>query len=200
MAKKITKKTAKKGVKKAPRKSKKTTKLPAKVIKHLEKAGVNHEILEHKTVYTAIDAAATMKKKINEIVKSLLVKADKDYVLVLLPADNNADLDKVGKLIGKHKGKDVKVIKIPGEKIVDNALKVKNGAVTAFGQLHDVLVVMDKKLEKVKKGVFASGSHNHSIVMSIKDYIKMEEPIMGVIGKKKKIKKPKMMKSKRKKK
>ena len=58
---------------------KKKTKLPAKLVKYLEKAGVKHEIIEHKTVYTAYDAAATMKKKLNEIAKSLFIKADKDY-------------------------------------------------------------------------------------------------------------------------
>ena len=42
---------------------------------------IDHKILEHKTVYTAIDTALTMKKKLAEIAKSLLVKADKDYLL-----------------------------------------------------------------------------------------------------------------------
>ena len=50
----------------------KKQKMPAKMVKYLDKCGVKHEILEHRTVYTAIDAAATMKKKVNEIVKSLL--------------------------------------------------------------------------------------------------------------------------------
>ena len=40
---------------------------PAKIINYLEKMGVSHDILEHKTVYTAIDAANTLKKKLNQI-------------------------------------------------------------------------------------------------------------------------------------
>ena len=46
---------------------KKKTKIPAKLVKYLDKAGINHEVLEHRTVYTAFDAAATTKKKLNEI-------------------------------------------------------------------------------------------------------------------------------------
>lgn len=65
--------------------STKKTKLPAKLIKYLEKVEVKHEILEHRTVYTAYDAAATMRRKINEIAKSLLIKADKDYYLLICP-------------------------------------------------------------------------------------------------------------------
>ena len=50
------------------KKSTTKTKLPAKLVKYLEKHGIKHEILEHKTVYTAFDAAATMNKKLSEII------------------------------------------------------------------------------------------------------------------------------------
>ncbi len=73
-------------------------KLPKKVITYLKKAGVPHDIIEHKTVYTAYDAAMTMGKKVEEIAKSLVVKADKDYYMVLVPANRNLDLDKVKKI------------------------------------------------------------------------------------------------------
>ena len=121
----------------------KKVKFPQKLAKYLEKAGVKHNVLEHKTVYTAYDAAATMGKKLNEIAKSLLVIADKDYYLVLLPAYHNLD-------------------KLP--------------------------VVMEKKLAGVKKAVFASGSFNHSVEMAVKDFVKLENAMLGSFGIKKKVK------------
>lgn len=166
----------------------KKTKLPPKVVEYLEKAGINHEILEHRTIYTAIDAAATMRKKLGEIAKTLLVKADKDYYLVLLPADNNLDFKKLGKCISTQTDKNVKTIKIPGEKIMENVLKVKAGAMSAFGNLHKIPVVMDKGLAKAKKAVFSSGSFNHSIEMGVKDFVKLENAILGSFGIKKKVK------------
>lgn len=169
----------------------KKTKIPKKVLNYLEKSGIDHEILEHKTVYTAIDAALTMKKKLEEIAKSLLVKADKDYFLVLLPADYNLDLEKLKKVISKAHQKDIKIIKIPGEKIVEKTLKIKAGAISAFGNLHKVPVIVEKKLENIKKAVFSAGSSNHSIEIKIKDFIKLEKAILGSFGKKKKIKKVK---------
>jgi prolyl-tRNA editing enzyme YbaK/EbsC (Cys-tRNA(Pro) deacylase) len=168
---------------------KKTGKLPVKVIKYLEKNGINHEILEHKTIYTAIDAANTLKKKMNEIAKSLIVKADKDYFLVLLPADKNLDFKKLGTCLGAQTGKKFKVIKIPGEKIMEKSLKIKAGALSAFGNIHKVPVVMEKGLSKIKKAVFSSGSLNHSVEMGVKEFINMEEAILGSFGVKKKIKK-----------
>ncbi|MCK5211096.1 YbaK/EbsC family protein [Candidatus Parcubacteria bacterium] len=180
------------------KKSKKvTTKLPAKLVKYLEEAGIDHEVLEHRTVYTALDAAATMKKKMNEIAKALYVKADKDYYVVVLPADQNLDFPKLAKCLSASSEKPYKVIKIPGEKIMLNALKIKKGAVSAFGNMHKLPVAVDKGLIKVKKAAFGSGSFNHSVEMAVKDFIKLEKAIVGSFGKKKVVKKQKVTKSKR---
>ncbi|MBT6690993.1 hypothetical protein HOB10_01515 [Candidatus Parcubacteria bacterium] len=166
----------------------KKIKAPKKTIKHLDSAGIKHDILEHKTVYTAIDAANTMKRKMDQVAKSLLVKADKDYFVVLLPADHNLNMDKLKAVIKKEYGKEVKVVKIPGEKIAREVLKIKNDAMAAFGSLYKLPVVMEKKLEKVKKVVFSSDSYNHSVEMAVKDFVKLEEVLMGSFGAKKKIK------------
>ena len=187
---------AKKTIKKSA-KRKAITKLPPKLVKYLRKAGVKHEVLEHKTVYTALDVATTMKKKLNEVAKSLLVKADKDYYLVLLPADYNLDFKKLGKCIGAQTGEKVKVVKIPGEKVMEELLKIKAGALSAFGGFHKLPVAVDKGLAKAKKAVFSSGSFNHSVEMMVKDFVKLENAILGSFGIKKKVKIQKTTKPKK---
>jgi len=178
----------------------KKTKLPGKLVKYLEQAGVKYDILEHKTVYTALDVAATMKKKLNEVAKSLLIMADKDYYLVLLPADHNLDFKKLGLCIGQQAGKKIKVVKIPGEKIMETVFKVKAGAMSAFGGLHKLPVIVDRGLTKAKKAIFSSGSFNHSVEMAVKDFIKLEKAVLGNFGIKKKVKllKPKKPATKKK--
>ena len=171
-------------------------KMPVKLLSYLEKAGAKHELLEHRTVYTALDAAATMRRKMGEIVKSLLVQADRDYYLVLLPADRNLDFKKLTAAISKGAKKNIRAVKIPGEKIMEKLLKVKAGAMSAFGGFHKLPVVMDKELAKAKKAVFASGSFNHSIEMAVKDFIKLENVILGSFGIKKKVKLQKISKPK----
>ena len=171
--------------------------LPANLVKYLQKAGVKHNILEHKTVYTAFDAAATMKRKLNEIAKTLFIRADKDYYLVLLPADQNLDFKKLAACIGAQTKKKVKAVKIPGEKIMSNVLKIKAGALSAFGALHKLPVVIEKKLAQTKKAVFPSGSFNHSVEMAVKDFVKLEKAVLGSFGVKKTIKISKIIKRKK---
>lgn len=163
----------------------KIEKFPQKLAKYLEKTGIKHKILEHKTVYTAYDAAATTGKKLSEIAKSLLVMADKDYYLAILPADHNLDFKKLAGAISQAAGKKIKVVKIPGEAVMEKLLKVKAGAMSAFGGLHKLPVVMEKKLANIKKAVFASGSFNHSVEMALKDFIKLEKAVLGSFGVKK---------------
>jgi len=165
----------------------KKLKFPQKLAKYLEKAKVKHNILEHKTVYTAYDTAVTMGKKLNEVVKTLLVAADKDYYLVLLPADHNLDFKKLIAHIGKITGKKIKAVKIPSEEVMKNLLKVKAGAMSAFGGFHKLPIVIEKNLLKTKKAVFASGSFNHSVEMAVKDFVKLENAALGSFGVKKKL-------------
>lgn len=167
----------------------KKTKLSAKIIKYLDKAGVKYNILEHKTVYTALDVAATMRRKLEEIAKSLLVLADKNYYLVILPADQNLDFKKLAKIISKVCNQPIKAIKIPTEKVMENLLKIKAGAMSAFGNIHKLPIIIDKKLIKLKKAIFSSGSFNHSIEMAVKDFIKLEKVLLADFSVKKKIKK-----------
>lgn len=162
--------------------------VPKKIQNYLDKKGAKYAIVTHKKVYTAYDAAQTLKKKLDEIVKNLLVKTDKGYVMVLLPASKNLDMDKLKKLINA-KGKGVKKVEIPKEGVMVKVFKVKPGALPAFGKIHDLEVYMDKNFKKLKKAVFSSGSFNESIEMAIKEFEKLEEPVVGLFSKAKKLRK-----------
>ena len=59
-----------------------------------------YEIIEHKTVYTAFDKAATLRAKPQEVGKSVVVCFDKKhYMLGLIPANKNLDKKKLLKTI-----------------------------------------------------------------------------------------------------
>ena len=73
--------------------------VPKPLVKFLDKHGINYDVLEHKTVYTAYDLAQTLKKEVKDIAKTLALKADKQYILIVLPASHKADLAKLKKLL-----------------------------------------------------------------------------------------------------
>lgn len=153
--------------------------IPAKVTKHLETNKVKYEVVPHKTVFTVYDLAQTLKIKMNGIIKTLLVKADKDYVLTVLPAHVRLDL------VALKKTLKAKTVRLAKEKEMQLQFKVKPGAMTPFGSLHKVAVVMDKSLAKAEKVLFGAGTFTESLRMKMKDYVKLETPTVAKISSKK---------------
>ncbi|HNW09263.1 MAG TPA: YbaK/EbsC family protein [bacterium] len=143
--------------------------IPIKVKKYLDKQDIDYQEIVHKTVYTAFDAAQTLKKELNQIAKNLLVQVDKTYVLVVVPADKKINLVKVKRAFGAKK------ISIPNEKLMIKVLKIKPGALSSFGKLHQLETLVDKAMLKTRQAVFSTGSFTDSVFMKVKDFIQVEE-------------------------
>jgi prolyl-tRNA editing enzyme YbaK/EbsC (Cys-tRNA(Pro) deacylase) len=143
--------------------------IPQTTKKYLDKRLAKYEEVAHKTVYTAYDLAQTLKKELNQIAKSLLIATDKAYVLAVVPAHMKIDLKKLKKALKTNK------ISIPNEQVMVKVFKVKPGAMTAFGGLHQVEVWVDKSLLKTKDVILGAGSFTDSVRMKAKDFIKMEQ-------------------------
>lgn len=152
--------------------------IPKKLLNYLDKAKIGYKIVRHKTVYTAYDAAQTMRTKLSEIAKTLVVRADKIYVLAVLPASRNLDLSKLKKLLKAKK------IEIARENIMKKIFKVRPGAVTPFGEIYKVPVYIDRALLRAKKIVSGAGNFEDSVVMTVKNFSKVTKGVIGDFGKK----------------
>lgn len=150
--------------------------IPAKIKTYIEKTKLKHEVIPHRTVFTVFDLSQTLHVKLNTIAKTLLIKAGKAYHLVVLPAHRRLDLKAVEKILG------VKGISFAKEKDMVKVLKLKPGALTAFGSLHKIAVIADKSLLKADKMIFGAGSFTDSLRLSVKHYIKTENPTLGAIS------------------
>ena len=153
--------------------------IPKKLLAHLDKAKIKYKIVRHKTVYTAYDAAQTLGAKLGEIAKTLVIKADKIYLLAVLPASHKLDLGKLKKIIKAKK------IEITKEGVMKKIFKIKPGAITPFGQIYKVPVYIDKGMLRAKQIIAGAGTFEESVVMTAKNFLKATGGITGVFGKKK---------------
>lgn len=152
--------------------------VPKKVTNHLDKQKVKYDVVPHKTVFTVYDLAQTTKSKLNTIAKTLLVKTDQAYHLVVLPAHRRLDLAAVKKLTK------AKTVVLAKEKDMLTKFKMKPGAMTPFGSLHKVAVIVDRGLVKTEKVLMGAGSFTESLRIKMKDYLKSEQPTVGSISEK----------------
>ncbi|MFH1171259.1 MAG: YbaK/EbsC family protein, partial [bacterium] len=142
--------------------------IPANVTNYLTKAKVQFTVVAHRTVFTAYDLATTLREKLEAIGKTLLVKADMRYVLVVLPANRRLDLAKLKTVLQAKK------LSIATEKDMVRELKVKPGALTPFGALHKIEVLADTTLLKTRDLLLGAGSFTESLRMKVKDFVRLE--------------------------
>lgn len=150
-----------------------------KLFNYLEKNKVKYEPISHRVVYTAYDLAQTLRADLKEIAKTLIVKVDRNYVLVVLSAAQMLDFGKLKKLLKAKK------IEIAKENVMKTVFKIKPGTITPFGSLYKVPVYLEKSLLKLKNLIVGGGSYIDSLKMKVADLVKLEKPIIGVFGKKK---------------
>ncbi|MCK4799842.1 hypothetical protein KAS31_02595 [Candidatus Parcubacteria bacterium] len=161
----------------------------------LEKNNIKHEIIDHKTVYTAYDNAETQHLKPQEVVKTLVMKINaKKYALALIPANKNLDkkkfLKEINKWLKKEGEKAVKSIEFAKEVWMKKNVKGKIGATVPFGSLSKMTTFIDRSLLKNKNLIINTGDYKISIKLATKKFLGLEEMIMGSFSevKKKKIK------------
>lgn len=172
-----------------------------KLEKLLKDTKVKYEIVKHKTVYTALDKANTLKIKSKEVAKTVVLKlgAGKlaQYVVASIPADKNFDKEKFKKLYNdwlkketKAAGKIFKAVKeidFAAEAVIKkNIIKIKKGGTVApFGSLYKLPAFIDKSLLKVKKLIVNAGGFEESVRIAGNQLEKAEKMIKGSFSKKK---------------
>ena len=141
------------------------------VIEFLDSKSVKYEVTHHRPTFTAQQMAAEEHVPGMAVAKPVLVNADNEYYLCVLPACCKVDLDELKGLLGTEK------LVLAGE---DEMSKVfadcELGAEAPFGGLYGLTTIMDKTLEDDEYIVFQAGTHEKAVKMSLMEYKKLAEP------------------------
>ena len=152
-------------------------------------------VVTHKTVFTVYDLSRTLDIDMRSIVKTVLVRADRTFCLLVMPASAKVNFAKVKKILK------VKKVSLAKEKDMKPILG-SAGIVTPFGTFHTLPVLADVSMKKLTKAFFGCGSYTQSITMRASAYLQLEKPQVGGFTEKftfPKIKTPKKVQKKKKK-
>ncbi len=158
--------------------------IPKSLLNFLDKNKIKYEIIKHRVVFTALDKAATLKLKPQEVAKSVVVGLDKkDRALALIPANKNLDKKKLLKLINKQRQKNklpnYKKIDFADEKWMKTNLKgIKVGATPAFGIFYKLPTFIDNALLKPTKLIINAGDYEYSLKISPSTLFKTDPMII----------------------
>jgi len=166
--------------------------IPKSFLNFLNKNKVKYEILKHRTVYTALDKAATLKVKPLTVGKTVIVSLDsKDHALGLIPSNKNLDKKKLLKIINNAPSspsyfkrgvggvKNARVhysrIDFAEEKWMKANIKgSKLGATPPFGSLYNLPFFIDNSLAKQSKIIINGGEYEFSLKLSPTALIKLD--------------------------
>jgi len=141
------------------------------LIKYLDDAKIKYQLLEHKTVYTALDKANTLHADPKIVAKTAVLKLDsKDYAIGLIPANKLADKNKIKKALNNARKKAgqkcFSKIDFAKENWMKKNISGQVGATPPFGHLWNLPTLVDSSLLKQSKIITNAGDYNVSLQMT----------------------------------
>ena len=113
------------------------------------------EVLDN-TARTANDAASSLNCEVGAIVKSLLLKADNDFILCLVSGDKRCSLNKVKKILS------IKDVSMANAEQVKDQTGFSIGGVSPIGQLKKINIFVDLSLSRYEN-IYAAAGHPYTI-------------------------------------
>jgi len=140
----------------------------------LNQAKVKYTVAKHPAVYTAQEIAASQHVPGRQLAKCVLVKTDRGPLLAVLSAIHRVDLNKLKTLVGAH------ALTVAKEAEVKQAFPdVDVGAMSPFGNLYNVPVLVDRSVGESQDIVFNAGSHTETMTLRYHDFAALVKPRVG---------------------
>lgn len=148
------------------------------VIKRLEdylgSNAINYRLIHHSPTFTAQETAASAHVPGKELAKTVIVKADDGYALVVLPACFKINLKNLGRAMAKKR------VEIAEEREFEKMFPdCEVGAMPPFGNLYSLPVYVAKSLSDDEEIVFNAGTHTDMIKMSYRDFERLVKPTVA---------------------
>jgi len=136
-----------------------------------EKEKISYRLIPHAEVYTAPELAASIHAPGREVAKVVLVRADGQYTMAVLPSHRQLDLTRFAQVIG---AREVSLAKEWEMKELFPDCEV--GAMPPFGNLYGLRVYVDRSWVGEPEIFFQAGTHHEVIEMRYEDFERLVHP------------------------
>jgi Ala-tRNA(Pro) deacylase len=141
----------------------------ADVMRFLEEAGIDFDVLEHARTERAAEEAVALGLGPEEVAKTLVLVASSGNVRAVVAASERIDLQKVAATLGVS-GKQVHLAS--EESLARDYPDFELGAVPPFGGRDDPVLV-DERLVGRDSVVVEAGSHQRSVRLKASDLVRL---------------------------
>jgi Ala-tRNA(Pro) deacylase len=139
--------------------------------KYLDAEGVRYTTIRHSAAYTAQELAAMLHVTGKELAKTVIVKVDGRFAMVVLSASCRIDFQRLSAEVG---GKE---LELAAEwEFADFFPSCELGAMPPFGNLYDLPVFVAQPLTEDEEIVFNGGAFDAALRMRYADYARLVQP------------------------
>ncbi len=125
----------------------------------------------HPRAVTAQEMAQSLHVTGYRVAKSVIVQADEQMWICLLPASETLDLQKVETALGARN-----VRLATEEEFGARFPECELGAEPPFGKLYGMPVLLDEGLKVAEDLLLRAGSHEEALEVSVEDFMALESP------------------------
>ncbi len=148
-----------------------------KLIDYLDDHGKKYVVVKHSPAFTAQEVAASAHIPGKEMVKTVIVKADGDMKMVVLPSTHNVDFEAIKDALN------VDEVELATESEFENMFPdCELGAMPPFGNFYDMETLVAKVLTEDEEIAFNAGTHKELVKMNYNDFEELTKPKILPVG------------------
>ena len=142
-----------------------------KLIHFLDDRDVKYMTINHSKAYTAQEIAESAHISGNDFAKVVMLKADGQMVMAVLPAPDKVDLKLFRQVLGVRN-----IVFADEHEFQEHFPGCEVGAMPPFGNLYGIRVISAQTLCDSTTISFNAGMHTQIIQMAYDDYIRLVNP------------------------
>lgn len=145
--------------------------MPVKKLKEfLDSHQVKYVSMSHSPAFTAQEIAAAAHISGKQLAKTVIVKIDDHFAMVVIPANDHVNFAKLKEIAGSS-------VDLASEsEFRDKFAGCEVGAMPPFGNLYDMPVFISSELSHQDNILFNAGSHSELIQLAFHDFERLVKP------------------------
>ncbi|ATB45501.1 aminoacyl-tRNA deacylase [Corallococcus macrosporus] len=148
--------------------------IPEAIQHYLRRNGVRFERYWHPRAVSAQEVAESLHVSGWRVAKSVIVMADRQPWIVVVPAAGTVDLDQVRHTLGARH------VRLATEQEFSGHFPdCEVGAEPPFGELYGLPVAVDESLSLAERLLFRAGSHEETLELRFQDFATLEWPLVA---------------------
>lgn len=148
--------------------------IPESIQHYLQRNRVRYERYWHPRAITAQELAEALHVSGWRVAKAVIILADRQPWLFVVPAAGSVDLSQVRDILG------ARTVRLATEDEFSHRFPdCELGAEPPFGELYGMPVAVDEALSLNERVLFRAGSHEEALEMRFQDFATLEWPLVA---------------------